>query len=214
MPRSAAYGPSRSKSRPPRKKKLRSDPARNRARSRSMVARRLPGSPQDRLFRSGSPGDGGTLGHASRGSRGPQRTPPICSPGGGATEHPLPMWAAGSVSGITVQADPDRGGPGGSLASLLSVPTVSQRAIPRGRRTGYRKYGVLPRSAPHASRRRPGGPLRSRTPADETAGRSGGNHKVRGARGGAERGRYNRPRTSRDPAGHAVGPADPSGTPG
>ena len=133
------------------------------------------------------------------------------APGGRAAQPSLSLRPPGQLSGIALQAGSDRRGRGRSLASLLPVPALPHRPIPRRCRTGHREHGVLSRGAPHAGGGGPGGPLRSRPPADETAGRSGGDHQSRGAHGGSHRRRYRRARAGGDPAGHAVGSADRGG---
>ena len=104
------------------------------------------------------------------------------------------------LPGVALQAGADGGGPGESVASLLLVLALSHRPVPRRCRTGHRKHGVLSRRAPHAGGGGPGGALRPRPPADETAGRSGGDHQSRGAHGGGHRGGYRRARAGGDPA--------------
>ncbi len=118
---------------------------------------------------------------------------------------------------ITGNCDPsrsDRGGLGGSVASLLPMLALSQRPISRRCRTGYRKHGVLAWGAPDGGCGGPRGGLRPRTPADETTCRSGCDHQSRGANGGGDWGRYRRARAGGDASGHAVGSADGHGQSG
>jgi len=73
---------------------------------------------------------------------------------------------------------------------------LSHRSVPRRHRIGHRTHGSLSRGAPYASHRGTGSFLRSRTPADETARRSGGDHQGRGAHGGGDWRRHRRARVA------------------
>ena len=208
MNRSASCGPWRRPRRRPRKKNGRSDPPGSRARSRPTVARHL-----QRRRKTGRL-DLEAIEMAVRsamhqaGAAALTELLQFPAPGRRPADHPLFLRPPGSLPGTALQAGPDRGGQGGSIAPLLLVPALSYRPIPRRCRTGHRKHGVLSGRAPHAGGGGPGGALRSRPPADETAGRSGGDHQSRGADGGSHRRGYRRARAGGDPAGRAVGSAD------
>src|SRR5450756_3043741 len=147
-------------------------------------------------------------------SRSPDRTAAVHGPGGRPAEHSLFLWSPSSLPGTALQAGSDRGGPGGSVASLLLVPALPYRPVPRRPRTGHRKYGVLSWGASHAGGGGTGGSLRPRPPADETARRSGVDHESGGTDGGSDRREYRRARAGTDPAGHAVGSTDGGGRTG
>jgi hypothetical protein len=106
----------------------------------------------------------------------------------------------GSLSGTALQASPHGGGESGSVPSLLLVPALPYRPIPRRHRPGHPKYGVLPRRAPHAGDGGPGVSLRPRTPADRVTRRTGSDHQSRGAHGGGGGRGHRRRRAEGNPA--------------
>src|SRR5712671_212596 len=202
--RSARRGRSRTRSRC-RKKNGESDPPGSRERSRSTTARHFQWSPQNGPSGFGSYRDGRALGHASGRGRNADGTAPTPGTGCRSADLSLSVRPSGFLPGVTCQADSDRSGPSESVASLLLVLALPYRPIPRRHRTGYREHRTLSWGAPHAGGGGSGGALRPRTPADETARRSGGDHQSRRANGGGDWRRYRRARASADPAGRAVG---------
>src|SRR5216110_69560 len=189
------------------KKNDRSDPSRDHARSRRVLAGGVRRSTQDRAPRSGSDRDGHALGSTPGRCRGVEPTTRISSPHRGRAHAGLPLRPTSPLPRAAQQARADRRGPGGSFASLLFMRALRRRPIARRCRTGYRKYGILSRGTPHAGDRRPGGALRSWPRTEESSGRSGGDYQIRGAYRGGHRSRYRSARTSRDPQSPPVGPA-------
>src|SRR6266849_4090299 len=189
------------------KKNDRSDPSRDHARSRRVLAGRVRRSTQDGAPRSGSDRDGHALSSTPGRCRGVEPTTRIPSPHRGRAHAGLPLRPTSPLPRAAQQARADRRGPGGSLTSLLFMPLLRRRPISGGCRTGYREYGILSRGTPHAGDGGPGGTLRSRPRTNESSGRPGSDHQIRRAYGGGHRSRYRSARTSRDSESPPVGTA-------
>src|SRR6266576_2308408 len=189
------------------KKNHRSDPSRDHARSRSVLAGGVRGSTQDRAPRPGSDRDGHALGSTPGRCCGVEPTTRIPSPHRGRAHAGLPLRPTSPLSRAAQQAGAECRGPGGSFASLLFMRALWRRPIACRCRTGYREYGILSRGTSHAGDRRPGGALRSWPRTDESSGWPGGDYQIRGAYRRGHRSRYRSARTSRDPQSLAVGAA-------
>ena len=142
------------------KKNGRGDPARDHARSRTVLTGSVRGSAQDGASGSGGNRDGHALGFTSRRCRLVEPAARISRPWQRRAHVSLPLWPTGPLSWAAQQGRADRLGAGGSFAPLLFVRALWPRAISRRCRTGYREYGILSRSTPHASHGRARGTVR------------------------------------------------------
>src|SRR5580700_358210 len=149
--RSVVCGQLRRRPRRSGKKNGRSDPARDHARSRAVLTDSVRGSAQEGAAGSGGDRDGYALGVAPRGCRRLEPAARISGPRRRRAHATLFLRPTSPLPRAAQQARADGLGVGGSFASLLFVRALWPRAISRGRLTGYREYGILSRSTPHAS---------------------------------------------------------------
>jgi hypothetical protein len=141
----------------PRKKDGRNDPEGNRARSKPTTGRDLSGSAQDGALRSGSHRDSGAISHAPRRGKRAQQTPAIPAASRQPAHPCLLLRPTGCLPAVALQARTHSGGEGRSIAALLLVPALPSWPVPRRRRTGHQRHGVLSGRAPHAGDGGPGG---------------------------------------------------------
>ena len=187
------------------KKNGRSDPARDHARNRTVLAGGVPGAAQHGAPRSGSDRDGHALSFTPGGRHCVEPTAPIPSSERGRAQAGLPLRPTSPLPRATQQARADRRGPGGSFTSLLFMRTLRRRPISSGCRTGCREYAILSRRTPHAGDGGPGGAVRSRPQTDEGSGWPGSDHQISRAYRRGHRSRHRSARANRDSQSPAVG---------